>query len=60
MPTSRLPDYSHLAPKIGGSERLDVAVAAVRRQPLQLPRPQPQQSSPQLATRSGLTCRSAS
>ena len=29
MPTSRLPDYSHLAPKIGGSERLDVAVAAV-------------------------------
>lgn len=29
MPTLGLPDYSHLAPKIGGSERLDVAVAAV-------------------------------
>ena len=29
MPSSRLPDYSHLAPKLGGSERLDVAVAAV-------------------------------
>lgn len=29
MPPPRLPDYSHLAPKMGGSERLDVAVAAV-------------------------------
>ena len=25
----RLPDYSHLAPKMSGSDRLDVAVAAV-------------------------------
>ena len=29
MPPPRLPDYSHLAPKMSGSERLDVAVAAV-------------------------------
>lgn len=29
MPPPRLPDYSHLAPKLSGSDRLDVAVAAV-------------------------------
>ena len=29
MPAPRLPDYSHLAPKTGGNDRLDVAVAAV-------------------------------
>ena len=29
MPTSGLPDYSHLAPKLGGGEGLDMAVAAV-------------------------------
>ena len=31
MPPPRLPDYSHLAPKMSGSDRLDVAVAAVAR-----------------------------
>jgi len=29
MPPPRLPNYSHLAPKAGGDDRLDVAVAAV-------------------------------
>ena len=29
MPPPRLPDYSHLAPKMSGGDRLDVAVAAV-------------------------------
>ena len=29
MTTARLPDYTHLAPKLTGNERLDVTVAAV-------------------------------
>ena len=29
MPPPRVPDYNHLAPKLSGSDRLDVAVAAV-------------------------------
>ena len=29
LPVAHMPDYSHLAPKLHGKERLDVAVAAV-------------------------------
>ena len=29
LPATHMPDYSHLAPKLHGKERLDVAVAAV-------------------------------
>ena len=29
MPLQRIPDYSHLAPKLNGNERLDVAVSVV-------------------------------